>query len=732
MIRRLLPALVGFVIVVLLTALRVGDPFPVQVAREIGFDFYQRLHPRPQAELPVRVVDIDEASLAELGQWPWPRDRLATIADRLGELGAAAIGFDILFPEPDRMSPQRLAAVLPGVDAASLPDYDAVFAAALSRTPSILGFSRTPDGRPLSGAAKGGFAISGPDPSASIPYLTGAAAPLPILREAAPGLAALSLNTELSSSAVRRLPMLWTNGSTLFPTLSLESLRLAFGLSGVVVFGDTAEEGYVEGIRVGDLTIPTTSNGDLWLYYSRPDPALSLSARDLLGPQYRALRDRIEGHIVLVGTSASGLLDLHATTLGNNVPGVTIHAQAIEQILSGAFLTRPDWVQGLEWFEFLLLGIVLVLVVLTLGPIAGLAAGFAALVASVGLSWWLFVSQGIMLDPSFPLIGLTLTYLGLVFLRFLTTDVQKRQIRRAFGYYVAPSLLAEIEKNGDRLKLGGEMRQVSVMFSDMRGFTSLSEKLEPKQILAILNTLFGALGAEIVGKYGTIDKFIGDAIMAFWNAPVDVEGHEERALEAALGMRRRLAELNAADAFGLRASGAPVERLGIGIGLSTGEALVGNMGLETRFDYSALGDTVNVASRVEGTCKEVGYDIVVADPLCRAAPDFALLEAGAVALKGKAERVPIHILVGDKAFSQTGTFKLLRQSHAEALAALREGRDARGAIAECTALGLQIEPGLKGFYEHLARRADDFRAAQLERSQETLPVGERDQTYPAE
>jgi len=735
MFRRLLPAFVGLVIVLLLTMLRIGDPFPVQVAREIGFDFYQRLHPRPAADLPVRVIDIDEASLAQLGQWPWPRDRLATIADRLGELGAAAVAFDMLFPEPDRMSPQRLAAELPGVDATTLPDYDAIFAAALSRTPSILGFSRTPDGRPLAGAAKGGFAVSGPDPTASIPYLTGVAAPLPALREAAPGLAALSLNTELSTSAVRRLPMLWTNGSTLFPTLSLESLRIAFGLSGVVVFGDTADEGYVEGLRVGELTIPTTSSGDLWLYYSRPDPTLSISAKDLLGPQYRSLRDRIAGQIVLIGTSASGLLDLHTTTLGDNVPGVTIHAQAIEQMLSGTYLTRPDWVQGLEWVEFLLLGLLLVLVVLMLGPIAGLAAGFAALVASVGLSWWLFIGQGIMLDPSFPLIGLTLTYLGLVFLRFLTTDVQKKQIRRAFGYYVAPSLLAAIEKNGDRLKLGGEVRPVTVMFSDMRGFTSLSEKLEPQQILGILNTLFGALGAEIVGKYGTIDKFIGDAIMAFWNAPVDVEGHEERALEAALGMRLRLAELNARDAFGLKAAGVAIDRLGIGIGLSTGDALVGNMGLETRFDYSALGDTVNVASRVEGTCKEVGYDIVVADPLRRAAPAFALLEAGAVALKGKADRVPIHILVGDKAMAETGTFRLLRQSHGEALSALRDGRDARGAIAECTALGLKLEPGLKGFYEHLVARAADLRATQLEPSQEklqTFPVREREHRHSAE
>lgn len=708
MLRRLLPILAGLVIVVLLTLLRIADPFPVQVLREIAFDFYQRLHPRPQGEFPVRVIDIDEAALAEFGQWPWPRDRLAAVTDRLTELGAAAIGFDVLFPEADRMSPSRIAAGLPGVDAATLPDYDAIFAAALSRSSSILGFSRTPSGKPLTGNPKGGFAISGPDPSERIPFLTGTAAPIPILREAAPGLAALSLNSELSAGAVRRIPMLWTNGSQLFPTLSVEALRLAMGISTIVVFGDTAAEGYVDSIRLGDFTVPLTSEGDLWLYYSRPNPDLLVSAADLLGPNFQQLSDRIAGNIVLVGTSASGLLDLHNTTLGDNVAGVTIHAQAIEQILSGTYLSRPDWVAGLEIVGFLALGAFMVVVVLLLGPLVGIAAGALSLTAAIGLSWWMFTTSGVMLDPSYPLIGLTLLYLALVFFRFVTTERAKRQIRRAFGYYVAPSLLSEIEKNGDRLKLGGEVRRITVLFSDMRGFTSLSEKLEPRRILAILNTLFGALGHEIIGRMGTIDKFIGDAIMAFWNAPVDVPDHERKALRAALAMRQKLAELNHTDAFHLRADKAAVQELGIGIGISTGEALVGNMGLETRFDYSALGDTVNVASRVESACKEVGYDILVADPVRVIVSDFAFLEAGALALKGKAERVVIYLLVGDAELAKSGAFHLLRVTHAEALEALRAGGDTRGAIAECIALSAKLEPGLRKFYELLPGRRMDF------------------------
>ncbi len=708
MLRRLLPIFAGLVVVALLTLLRISDPFPVQVMREIAFDFYQRLHPRPAADFPVHVIDIDEKSLAALGQWPWPRDRLATLTDRLTEMGAAAIGFDILFPEADRMSPSRIAATLPGVDVTTLPDYDRIFADALSRSPSILGFSSTPAGKPMTGDPKGGIAISGPDPTDGLPYLPGVAAPLPLLRDAAPGLAAVSLNAQLSTTAVRRLPMLWTNGSAIFPTLSVEALRIALGIGAVVVFGDTAAEGYVDSMRIGDFTVPLTSDGDLWLYYSRPDPDMLISASDILSPNYMQFADRVAGNIILIGTSASGLLDLHNTVLGDNVPGVTIHAQAIEQILSNSYLTRPDWVIGLEIVGFFALGALLVVVVLQLGPIAGLLAGGLCMGTAVGFSWWMFISEGSMLDPSYPFVGLTLLYLALVFFRFLTTERAKRQIRRAFGYYVAPSLLSEIEKNGENLKLGGDIRRITVLFSDMRGFTSLSEKTEPQRILAILNTLFGALGHEIVARMGTIDKFIGDAIMAFWNAPVDVPDHEAKALRAAIAMREKLAQLNSTDAFHLRASNAPVDALGIGIGLCSGEALVGNMGLETRFDYSALGDTVNVASRVESACKEVGYDILCAEPTFQATQGFALLEAGALALKGKAERVPIYLVVGDDALAKTGAFLLLRTSHTEVLDGLRHGKDVRGGIAECLNLARQVEPGLVKFYEQLPARRADF------------------------
>ncbi|HHY48420.1 MAG TPA: adenylate/guanylate cyclase domain-containing protein, partial [Alphaproteobacteria bacterium] len=631
-----------------------------------------------------------------LGQWPWPRDRIALLVDRLTELGAAAIAFDVLFPEPDRMSPRRLGASA-GVDPATLPDTDELFAAAIARAPVIMGFADSGAAASLPAAPKAGIAISGTDPAGAVPRLRGAVLPLPAFVDAAAGLGSLSLNAEDLATTVRRLPLLWSDGRQYYPSLSIEALRVALGAANIVILGET-DASFVEAVRVGDFTIPTLPEGDLWLYYRESDQALYVSAGDILGDDYRAFADRIAGHIVFVGTSASGLLDIHGTTLGDNVPGVSIHAQAIEQILSQRFLNRADWVSGLEIVGFGVLGVLLVLIVLRLGPLAGLLLGAAALAGVAAFSWYGFRSFGMMLDPSYPLLGLAAVYAALTFVQFVLADADKRQIRRAFGYYVDPSLLAEIERNADRLKLGGEVRELTVMFSDVRGFTPLSERLPPSRIVSLLNVLFGALGERITGEHGTIDKFIGDSIMAFWNAPVDVPDHARRACRAALGMRETLRRLNASDAFGVRQAGLDREAIAIGIGIATGPALVGNMGLETRFDYSCIGDTVNVASRVEGACKAVAYDIVVTAETRAAAADFAFLAAGDLALKGKTHPVPIHLLVGDAEAARRPAFIALARAHEAAVAALRAGADARAAIAECLSLADEVEPGLKSFY----------------------------------
>ncbi|HTM76985.1 MAG TPA: adenylate/guanylate cyclase domain-containing protein, partial [Devosia sp.] len=526
-------------------------------ARETSFDFFQQLHPRPApTDMPIRIIDIDEASLAEVGQWPWPRHTMATMARRLTELGAAAIAFDVLFPEPDRLS--------------SAEDGDAVFAAALAAGPTIVALAENAGSPALPAIAKAGLAITGADPLPFLPELAGATLPLPVLTAAAPGLGVASLDKQ-GAGVARRLPLLWSNGSTAFPTLAVEALRIAQGASTLVLLGDNAGTGALDALRIGAITVPTGPTGELWLYYRRLEPTSSISAHALLADDYAALAPAIAGNIVFVGASASGLLDLRASPLGDTVAGVSIHVQALEQMLTGIYLNRADWVGGLEMLIFALCGLAITLIIIFTGPMLGLLFSLLIAATATAASWFAFVHYGLLLDPSFTLLGALVLYAAMAFFQFAVTDADKRRIRNAFAHYVAPSLLTQIEKRADSLRLGGDMRELTVMFSDVRNYSAISEKTAPAELVHLLNTLFAALGAAIIAQLGTIDKFMGDAVMAFWNAPVDVERHPLRACQAALAMREALDRLN------LSRDAKPIA---IGIGIASGPALVGNMGFE--------------------------------------------------------------------------------------------------------------------------------------------------------
>jgi adenylate cyclase len=690
--RRLAAIVFGVVIVALLTILRATDPYPLQVARETSFDFFQQLRPRPAVELPIRIIDIDEASLERIGQWPWSRRTMAQIATRLTELGAASIAFDVLFPEPDRLSPSTIVA--------GGEDYDAEFAAALAAGPTILSISENAGSSETPGQAKAGFAISGSDPLAALPRLEGAALPLPQLEAAATGLGVASLD-KAGAGVARRLPLLWSNGAAPFPALSVEALRVAMGVSTLVVMGDAAEAGMMDAIRIGDFTVPTGPGGDLWLYYRRLEPSIYMPAHSLLSDDYAQLGPQIAGHIVLVGASASGLLDVRASALGETVPGVSIHVQALEQMLTGSFLSRADWVGGLEIVIFALCGLAIILVIILTGPMIGLLFSVMIAAAAVAASWLAFAQYGLLLDPSFTLLGALTVYAAMAFFQFAITDADKRRIRNAFAHYVAPSLLTRIENNADQVRLGGEVRELTVMFSDVRNYSAIGEKLAPADLVRLLNRLFEVLGAAILARLGTIDKFMGDAVMAFWNAPLDVERHPLQACLAALDMRQALRKLNAAGA------GQPIS---IGIGIATGPALVGNMGLEARFDYSCVGDTVNIASRLEGACKSVCYDILITAGTSQAAPGLAVLEGGAIALKGMSEREPIFLLVANEAMAAAPEFTTLKHLHGQLLDELRAGRDGAEALERCLQASAEVDIRLADFYAAIPSRREDFAA----------------------
>jgi adenylate cyclase len=345
-------------------------------------------------------------------------------------------------------------------------------------------------------------------------------------------------------------------------------------------------------------------------------------------------------------------------------------------------------------------GLAVVLVLLLTGPLVGLVFSAAIATVAVATSWFAFARFGVLLDPSYVLFAVLVAYAAMAFFQFAVTDADKRRIRKAFAHYVEPSLLTQLEADGNLLRLGGDVREMTVMFSDVRNFTALSERTSPAELVAILNRMFAGLGAAIIAHHGTIDKFMGDAIMAFWNAPVDVPGHPRHACEAALDMRDALRQINE------RQSSA--EPIAIGIGISTGPALVGNMGFEARFDYSCIGDTVNVASRIEGACKLVGYDILVTAETHAAVPELAFLPAGSIVLKGISEPEPVYLLVGSAALAASEQFRAIAASHAALVEVWTSGGEDPALFDCCRAAAASLDPRLGEFYDTCLGRRENF------------------------
>ncbi|QRM56055.1 adenylate/guanylate cyclase domain-containing protein [Sinorhizobium sp. BG8] len=701
--------IVGLLIVAALTMLRASDPQLLRQARDVVFDEYQRLRPRAFEHMPVRVIDIDEASLKEIGQWPWPRDRLAELVNRLSEAGVAAIAFDVLFSEPDRLSPRAVVREVPGVDPSilgGLPDNDEIFAQSIAGKPVVLGFALSNDGnfRP---EMKAGFAFTGEPPFGAPPRLRAATPLRPQLEANAAGIGHISLNPRSASAVVRAVPLLLSDGEQLYPNLTLEALRVAQGASTYILAGAPDIPDTITLIKVGDFVVPVTAAGELWLYVSPDTTERYISARKVLAPGGIAddVLTALQGSIVFVGTSAAGLQDVRTDALGENVPGVSLHAQAVEQILSGRYLSRPDWADGLEILSIAVAGTILVLLTTFLTPAIALVVGLLITALALVASWLAFSYAGLLFDPLAPIVSGSITHFAATAFRFLVTDRERREVRRAFGHYLSPSLLYRIEHTRNALRLGGDDRELTVMFVDVRNFTEISERLSPTAVVAFLNTFLDALSRHVIANEGTLDKFIGDSIMAFWNAPVDVADHARKAVRAALAMRETLARLNADDAFGFGGE----QTVGIGIGVHTGIACVGNMGAETRFNYSAVGDTVNVAARIEAACKDVGFDILISESTADCLSDCALLEAGALALKGKSTRTKVFAVVGDESLAQSAEFEELKGIHGRLVEALRLRSPTtrnilRGAKVRAETIGM----GLPDFYRRISRRGEHF------------------------
>jgi adenylate cyclase len=852
--------LVGLLLLGLLI-LQFRGPAFVERLRFQQFDLMQQLQPRVQAASPVTIVDIDEKSLAELGQWPWSRRVLAKLVDRLTADGAVVIGFDVVFPEPDRLSLSRIVSetenLSPDTKAqlAAQPSNDDAFANSLKQSRVVLGMSHAEEATTAT-YRQTPIATIGADP---LPYLLnfpGIVANLPELDAAVAGRGVFSLKPE-ADGVVRRVPMVVASAQRIIPSLDVEILRVATGQPSYAIRTDKAAG--VQSLIIARNVITTEQSSSFWIRFRPHDPSIFLSAADVLAG--RAPVEKINGHIILIGTSAQGLNDTKSTPF-NDMPGVEIHAQALETVLSGNVLTRPTYLTLLiELSASLISGLLLIVVV----PLIRARYTIFLLMLLIALfttsAAYAFTQHGLLLDAIYPSISVVLIYISLIYMGHYTSERQRRQVSDAFSRYVSPVLVQRLAKDPSHLKLGGEIKDMSVMFCDIRGFTRISDRLkgDPQALTHLVNRFMTALSQEVLNNGGTIDKYIGDCLMAFWNAPLDDPDHASHACAAALDMAQALRHLNEqlaaeshsenqldtadervskayrrlkhlrgeADAEARAEQVAILEqraeqghamaqyllgkayrdgllgepdleravelleaaakaghslaqrnigaryfrgdgvrqdrvlaltwltlaardglvaaeemrvetiqhmtadqiaaaerrahvwrparmsqsliRLEMGIGVGTGDCVVGNMGSSMRFDYSVLGDTVNLASRIEAQTSNYGIGIVISDATQQAAAHFATLELDLIIVKGKSEPVRIHGLIGTPQRAASPEFQELRSRHLEMLAAYR-GCDWDRALAAVTACS-HLAPELEGFYDLYRSRIEGYQGS---------------------
>ena len=610
------------------------------------------------------IVDLDEKSLSEVGRWPWGRDKLAKLTDELFERQKIALlGFDVVHAEADESSGlkhlERLAAgelrgqtsfVARLSELRPSLDNDGKFAEALRSRPVVLGYYLTHDEKGRS---------AGVMPQPVMPQDAMDARRVPItswnsfganietLARAAP-MAGFFNSIPDRDGVVRTLPLLAEYKGNYYESLALAMFRMLTGLPAVKpVFpaADSMAQGYqgIDGVLLqkgaSSLTIPVDERVSVLVPFRGPGgPAAGsfryVSASDVMAGRLApgTLKDRI----VLVGTTAPGLLDLRVTPVSEVYPGVEAHANLISGLLDGRILVKPDYAAGYEVVIVVLVGLLLALALPVLSAPLAVALSLVALLTIIGLNFWLYQSYGLVLPLAS---GLTMT--GLAFALnmsygYFVESRSKRELAQLFGVYVPPQLVSEMVKSPDNYSMKAVNKELTVMFCDMRGFTRLSERMEPLALQQLLNNLFSQLTQIISANRGTIDKYMGDCVMAFWGAPVDMADHARLAVKTALDMSHALGAINATH----RGRGLP--EIGLGIGVNTGIMCVGDMGSDIRRSYTVIGDAVNLGSRLEGLSKVYGVTMVVSESTRRQVPEYVWQELDRVRVKGKDQAVSIY------------------------------------------------------------------------------------------
>jgi adenylate cyclase len=678
-----------------------------------SLDLRFRLRGVKPAEPETIVVLVDDRSLAALGRWPLSRRLFAKAVRILDEAGARVIGFDLLFAEPEQPIPQGLRnaarTAAPGVADPQLrtaltrlaeDDPDGDFAKAIRASGKVLlpvAFSFVGPEEELPGVLTPHVCLR-LDQSENEPMFPlqphSAVLPVPALADAASGIGHVNIAYDRDGEP-RYDYLVLPFSADFIPSLAIRAAGAYLGVPWKEVglaLGD--------GMRIGDRFVPTDPAMRLVVNYRGPRGTIpTYSFLDLVEGRIppESLRDRI----VLVGASFIGIPDTNPAPFDNTpVPGTERMANIVDTILSGDFIREvpPPW-------PALVIGIVMALGLLTGGAAAMLPTRFAALGGAAPILGWSAGTQiafehGLWLPLINPVIALAAATATVLLFRYALVDRQRRGIQGAFRHYLAPDLVNELASHPERLQLGGETRMLTIMFSDIRGFTSISEsfKTNPQGLSRLINRGFlSPMTRLIMTRRGTIDKYMGDCVMAFWNAPLDDPRHADNACDSALAMQRELSRINVQLKAEAEAEGRPFLPLNIGVGINTGECVVGNMGSDERFAYTAMGDAVNLASRLEGQSKTYHVTIIIGETTREAAPSWAALELDLIAVKGKHDAVRIYTLLGDAGLANSPEFRAHAERHDRMLAAYRaqDWQTARAALAECRG----YDPALSGFYD---------------------------------
>lgn len=675
-LRRSTPIWLSIALVLAALAGLIADLGPLAGLRNAVFDTYQRLHPRQYRPAPVRLVVVDDESLRRHGRWPWHRQRLAELIGRLDELGAAVIALDIVLAEPDataEMVAEALGEEEAGEILDRLPDADRELADGMAAASVITGFALTDRGAETRApAAISRNVIRGEDPRPFLLPFGGALVSLPVFEERAAGNGAL--NTALRNprdGVLRHVALLFRleaeDRDGIFPSLTAEALRVRLG---EVNYRVEASSGGVGSVGVGDLTIRTDRHARVWLHYSGPVAERVIPAWRLLAGEVAA--EEVAGTVVVVGVSALGLTDRWVVPLGTTIAGSEIHVQAVEQMLQGTYLVRPEWARAAEALLLIALSAALIWLFLRFGPVWSAVVGLLAVGAAVLGSWLLFAQARLLVDPFLPAATCTAIYLVCSLARQVRTERDRRWIRQAFSSYISPNLVEYLIANQDELKPGGSRRRCSFVCTDLAGFTSLVEKADPEAAIALLNEYLDRMTAIALEHEGTLDRIVGDAVAVMFSAPVTQPDHAERAVACALAM----------DDFAQRFSRRKREEgVAVGltrIGVNTGWVTIGNVGGRAMVDYRALGDAINTAARLESVNRHLGTRVCVSRVTAEDCPSFRGRPVGSLVLKGKSAAVEaLEPLTAEQEASAAtasylAAFELM----------LRRSRDAREAFAK--------------------------------------------------